>query len=218
MNITDRVQYMKDREGEVYGFAFDGEIYVDEDLVNSNVLAHEYTHLWDKYVQNENPELWQLGKDILKGTSVWQEIVEDKNYENLRSDDEILSEVHARITGQFAQQVLERMEKQDGELTKDRVIDWDKEVNDFVTEELLIKPELGSENYISDTVKAEYLKKFLSMPMKDLMNEVQIGRELDIKKDLSHEEKIAQSWTQDNNISFQEGAQFLALQASQIKN
>ena len=53
--------------------------------------------------------------------------------------------------------------------------------------------------------------------MKDLMNEVQIGRKLDIKKDLSHEEKIAQSWTQDNNISFQEGAQFLALQASQNK-
>ena len=190
MSITDRVQYMKDREGEVYGFAFEGDIYVDEDLVNSNVLAHEYTHIWDKYVQNENPELWQQGKDILKGTSIWQEIVEDKNYETLKTDDEILSEVHARITGQFAQQVLERIEKQDGQLTKDRAIDWDKEVNEFVTEELLIKPELGSENYISDTVKAEYLKKFLSMPMKDLMNEVQIGRNLDIKKVLKPGQNI----------------------------
>ena len=37
------------------------------------------------------------------------------------------------------------------------------------------------------------------------------------KKDLSHEEKIEDSRTQDKNISFQENSQFLALQASQNK-
>ena len=41
MNITDRVQFMKDVNGEVYGFAYQGQIYADENLVNSNVLAHE---------------------------------------------------------------------------------------------------------------------------------------------------------------------------------
>ena len=51
------------------------------------------------------------------------------------------------------------------------------------------------------------------MPMKDLMNEVQLQAEN--KKDLSHEEKIEDSRTQDKNISFQENSQFLALQASQ---
>ena len=201
MSITDRVQYMKDHDGEVYGFAFEGNIYVDEDLVNSNVLAHEYTHIWDEYTRNNNPELWQQGKDILKGTSIWQEIVEDKNYENLKTDDEILSEVHARITGQFAQQVLERIEKQDGELTKDRAIDWDKEVNEFVTEELLIKPELGSKNYIPDTVKVEYLKKFLSMPMKDLMNEVRINiSDFSLEENKSKHPKMVLSESNENKI------------------
>lgn len=51
------------------------------------------------------------------------------------------------------------------------------------------------------------------MPMKDLMSEVQLQAEN--KKDLSHEEKIEDSRTQDKNISFQENSQFLALQASQ---
>ena len=174
MSINNRVQYMKSENGEVYGFTFDGEIYIDEDLVNSNVLAHEYTHIWDNYVQRNNPELWQKGMTCLKGTSLWYEITEDKNYENLRTDDEILSECHARIVGKMAEQILERIAARDGELTKDKIIDWDREVSEYVATELLIKPELGDENYISESVKAEYLKEFLSMPMKDLMNEVKL--------------------------------------------
>lgn len=174
MSITNRVQYYKDTNGEVFGFAYEGEIYADEELVNSNVIAHEYTHIWDGYVKNNNPELWQRGKNILKGTSLWQEIAEDKNYENLKTDDEILSECHSRIVGKMAEQVLEKIAQRDGGLTRDQVIDWDKEVSDYIVSELKIKPELGEENSISESEKAEYLKEFLSQPMKDLMNEVKI--------------------------------------------
>lgn len=168
MSITNRVQYYKDTNGEVFGFAYEGEIYADEELVNSNVIAHEYTHIWDGYVKNNNPELWQRGKNILKGTSLWQEVAEDKNYENLKTDDEILSECHSRIVGKMAEQVLEKIAQRDGGLTRDQVIDWDKEVSDYIVSELKIKPELGEENSISESEKAEYLKEFLSQPMKDL--------------------------------------------------
>lgn len=178
---NENVQYMKSENGEVYGFTFDGEIYIDENLVNSNVLAHEYTHVWDNYVQKNNPDLWQKGMNCLKGTSLWYEITEDKNYENLRTDDEILSECHARIVGKMTEQVLERIAARDGELTKDKIIDWDREVSEYVATELLIKPELGDENYISELFKAECLKEFLSMPMKDLMNEVKVN-ELNLNK------------------------------------
>jgi len=176
MNISDRVQYMKDKDGEVYGFAYEGAIYCDEDLLNSNTLAHEYTHIWDRYVQNNNPELWRQGKDILKGTSLWQSVVEDKNYENLTTDDAILSECHSRIVGDMAGKILENIAKRDGGLTKDQVIDWDKEVSEYITDELVIKPELGEKNKVPATVRAEYLKQFLSMPMKDLMNEINIAQ------------------------------------------
>lgn len=213
MSINNRVQYMKSENGEVYGFTFDGEIYIDEDLVNSNVLAHEYTHIWDNYVQRNNPELWQKGMTCLKGTSLWYEITEDKNYENLRTDDEILSECHARIVGKMAEQILERIAARDGELTKDKIIDWDREVSEYVATELLIKPELGDENYISESVKAEYLKEFLSMPMKDLMNElkVQMGKrqEINIQQDIRQEKKALiekiKSWATDENFDIAEG-------------
>ena len=143
--------------------------------MNSNVAVHEYTHLWDKYTQNTNPELWQKGKDILSKTHLWQEVKADPNYQDIASDDDlVLSEVHSRICGELAQKVLERIAEQDGEITKDKVINWDKEINEYIVNELKIKPELGEENYVSESVKAEYLKEFLSQPMKDLMNEVKM--------------------------------------------
>ena len=204
---NENVQYMKSENGEVYGFTFDGEIYIDEDLVNSNVLAHEYTHIWDNYVQKNNPDLWQKGMNCLKGTSLWYEIAEDKNYENLRTDDEILSECHARIVGKMAEQVLERIAARDGELTKDKIIDWDREVNEYVATELLIKPELSDENYISESVKAEYLKEFLSMPMKDLMNEVRIhnfNQSNDIQEMRKNIEALKTPFGQNSKLNYKE--------------
>ena len=46
---------------------------------------------------------------------------------------------------------------------RDGEVDWDKEVSEYITNELVIKSELGEENQISATVRAEYLKQFLSM-------------------------------------------------------
>ena len=214
---NENVQYMKSENGEVYGFTFDGEIYIDEDLVNSNVLAHEYTHIWDNYVQKNNPELWQKGMTCLKGTSLWYEITEDKNYENLRTDDEILSECHARIVGKMAEQILEQIAARDGELTKDKIIDWDREISEYVATELLIKPELGDENYISESVKAEYLKEFLSMPMKDLMNElkVQMEKEKKVENEAIHlKSNIVEDMSEDIKDIYSKKEQFIKLNLS----
>lgn len=180
-NLNQNIQYLKTPDGELYGFVYNNEIYVDENLVNSNVLAHEYTHVWDNYVQKNNPELWDKGMVALKNTSLWQEVVNDKNYAELTTDSEILSECHARIVGKMAEKVLNRIAEIDGELIKDKIIDWDKEVSEYIATELLIKPELREENYISESVKAEYLKEFLTMPMKDLMNEVKLHFEQEYK-------------------------------------
>ena len=173
MNINNRVQYMITEDGELYGFAYNGQIYADKNLMNSNVLAHEYTHLWDNYTKNKNPELWERGKNVFKKTAIWKEVVNDPSYQNIRNnEDEILSECHSRIVGKFAQSVLERIAAENGENAKNAVIDWNKEVNNFVAKEFGFSPELGSENYISEAVNAESMKDFLAAPMKDLMNGV----------------------------------------------
>ena len=175
------------QNGTVYGFAHEGKIYLNPDIADSNVAVHEYTHLWDKYNQNTNPELWQKGKDVFQKTTLWNEVKEDPNYADIAdNDDLVLSECHARICGDIAQKVLEKIAERDGEIAKDAVIDWDKEVWNYIGNELL--QEMGKN--ISNDVD---LKEFLATPMKDLMNErhINIKNNLDKKIETeSNNEKI----------------------------
>lgn len=95
--------------GEIYGFVDKkGNIYIEETVISSEHLIHEYTHLWDRVVQQRNPRLWQRGVELMKQTSLWNETLNDANYGrkwqsmNLtqeRLDNLIASEVHARFTG-----------------------------------------------------------------------------------------------------------------------
>lgn len=39
------------QNGNTYGFAYEGKIYLNPDIMNSEVAVHEYTHLWDNYTQ-----------------------------------------------------------------------------------------------------------------------------------------------------------------------
>lgn len=96
-------------QGEIYGFVDkEGNIYIDETVISSEHLIHEYTHLWDRVVQQRNPRLWQRGVELMKQTPLWNETLNDANYGrkwqsmNLtqeRLDNLIASEVHARFTG-----------------------------------------------------------------------------------------------------------------------
>ena len=112
-------------KGEVYGFVDkDGNIYLDETKISPEHPIHEYTHLWDRTVQQKNPKLWQKGVELMKQTSLWNEIFNDANYGkqwqsmNLpqeKLDNLIASEVHARFTGEGGEQLLEKLAKEKGQ-------------------------------------------------------------------------------------------------------
>lgn len=115
LKITDHVQFLKDRKGVVYGAAVGGKIYLNASALNPETPIHEYTHLWDEACRRANPELWQRGVELMKQTQLWNEVKNDPNYANLLSDDEIASEVHARLTGRDGAKLLERMVNEDKE-------------------------------------------------------------------------------------------------------
>lgn len=96
---NDDIRYWRTPNGIVYGWAKDGKIYLTEDGLNPNTKIHEYTHLWAKAMQQRNPEGWQSVVDNFKGTPMWDEVVNDPNYQNLQSDDDICSEALARFSG-----------------------------------------------------------------------------------------------------------------------
>ena len=69
-------------QGEIYGFVDkEGNIYLDETKISPEHPIHEYTHLWDRFIQKKNPKLWQRGVELMKQTSLWDEILNDDNYD-----------------------------------------------------------------------------------------------------------------------------------------
>ncbi len=98
-------------QGEIYGFvASNGDMYLDETVVSPEHPIHEYTHLWDRALANNNPKLWQRGIELMKQTSLWKDIEESDNYgkkwkalngmTNKKLESLIASEVHARLEGE----------------------------------------------------------------------------------------------------------------------
>ncbi|MBO4318894.1 MAG: hypothetical protein J5857_00290, partial [Treponema sp.] len=73
-------------------------------------------------------------------------------------------ECHARIAGKVAAQVLEKIAKENGEIARDKVINWDLEVSAYVYSEL---SERGERLSASDFQK---LNEFIVSPVKDLLN------------------------------------------------
>ena len=101
LKITDHVQFMKTPSGTLYGWTVGGKIYLTKDGLNPNTPIHEYTHLWARAMKERNKEGLQSVKELLRDTPVWDEVLKDKNYQDILDDeDAIASEALSRISGQ----------------------------------------------------------------------------------------------------------------------
>lgn len=132
----DDMPFFMTPNGEVYGFVTqNGDIYLDEEIISPEHPIHEYTHLWDRIVSKQNPELWQRGVELMKQTQEWNNILNDSNYgKKWQSDDNIskeqlefliASEVHARLTGKYGEQILNDIANQNGsENIVDKLRQW----------------------------------------------------------------------------------------------
>ena len=84
----------------VYGWTVGGKIFLTKDGINPNTPIHEYTHLWACAMRQHNAMGWQSVKDLLKGTPIWNEVLEDPNYRDISADeDAVASEALSRISG-----------------------------------------------------------------------------------------------------------------------
>ena len=95
--ITDRVRFFRTAKGEAYGFTVGGKIYIDPKIANTETPIHEYAHLWAAALRGQNPKEWRNIVELMKGTSVWDEV--KKRYPELNTDDGIADEVLATYSG-----------------------------------------------------------------------------------------------------------------------
>ena len=105
-------EFFKTSNGTVYGYAKGGKIYLTEKGINPNTPIHEYAHLWAKAMRKNNPKGWQSVVEQLKGTPMWDEVVNDPNYQTLEDDNAIASEVLARYSGKRGAERMENTAQQ----------------------------------------------------------------------------------------------------------
>ena len=47
----------------------DGHMYLDENVIKPEHPIHEYTHLWDRIVEQKNPILRKQGVELMRAES-----------------------------------------------------------------------------------------------------------------------------------------------------
>ena len=167
---NEDIQYFQTAQGEVYGFVKDGVVYVDTNNVNANIPVHEFTHVWDKIIQETNPELWERGKSIMKQLPLWKRIAESAEYADIAHDENLLaSEVHARLTGESGERILNIIEKKNH--STQGIINafkaWAKKYWQAVKDNFT--------QWSSREANKVTLEDFINMPLSDLAKGANVG-------------------------------------------
>jgi|GEM_PF-4024821 len=94
---VEKRRFFRTEDGKAYGFTVDGKVYLDPKMAGVETAVHEYTHLWADALRRVNPAEWRNVVELMKGTSVWDEV--KRGYPELESEDEIADEVLAHYSG-----------------------------------------------------------------------------------------------------------------------
>lgn len=182
----DLLPFFMTPNGEVYGFVTkNGNIYLDDTIISPEHPIHEYTHLWDRIVSKRNPELWQRGVELMKQTSEWNKILNDDNYgKRWKSDSSIsetqlefliASEVHARLTGEYGEQIINDVANKKG--SKNIINKLKQWILDFWKD---LKSTFSS--WSKEDLQKLTVEDFNKMTVRDLVELKQNGDTYDMKR------------------------------------
>ena len=178
LKITDRVEFL--RNGDiVYGAVVGGRILLNKEHLNPNTPIHEYTHLWDKACQENNPELWLRGVELMRATPLWDELRDDPNYSAL-DDRALASEVHARLSGENGAAILEKMsqkildDKQSPVMAKAKKLAVIEELKDWLGDFWAWLKDTMT-GWTREEASEVSLEDFIKMPISDLAKAVNLS-------------------------------------------
>lgn len=108
-----KLKSLETEEGTIYGWTDGKNIYLTEAGINPNTPIHEYTHIWARAMMKQNPKGWNSIKGLLKGTDIWDEVINDPNYSNIKNnEDAVASEALSRLSGSQNAAKMEQMAQQ----------------------------------------------------------------------------------------------------------
>ena len=107
-NNTPQPKPLRTKDGQAYGYTYNGKIYIDPSIATSETPIHEYTHLWAEALRQKDPETWKQIVDVLKNDEAvkpfWDKV--ERQYPELTDDNDIVEEVLAQYSGQRGSEQL----------------------------------------------------------------------------------------------------------------
>ena len=184
--ITDRVRFFRTAKGEAYGFTVGGKIYIDPKIANTETPIHEYAHLWAAALRGQNPKEWQNIVELMKGTSVWDEV--KKRYPELNTDDNIADEVLATYSGRRG---AERLREEQRKIARDKggVFEKAEAISALERVKQALRKFWKS---VADFLHIHYksAEEVADRVMKDLLDGVDPGNHFNSRMDESKSERI----------------------------
>lgn len=177
-----QVEVLRTSGGIVYGFAVGDRIVLNENYFNAETPMHEFTHVWVKVARLANPQMWAEGKELLKQTKEWQEVMNDEFYRDIQGDeDAVASEVLARIVGQdAARQINEMFAPEDKPQERPGIYNKIKQwVDKFLD---------GVRSLFSDNAKGLTYDELVRMPMKALFDDAEAARFMEALQQVNEED------------------------------
>ena len=103
-----KVRYMETEAGQVYGFSYKGEMYLDMRKVDAELPLARYAHLWAASMRRVNPDNWKHVVGMFKSDAdTWKALQEA--YPQYSNEDDL---VEAAIVKYSGKQGAEKMQRQ----------------------------------------------------------------------------------------------------------
>lgn len=104
-SLPEKYDVLKKPDAKVYGFVFQGTVFLNPRDTGPDVPIHEYTHVWAEALRQNNHDEWESIVGMMKReTALWNEV--QQNYPHLETDDEIADEVLATYSGRHGAERL----------------------------------------------------------------------------------------------------------------
>lgn len=151
------VKFMKTNMGDVYGFVTpDGTVYLDSTRMNANTPIHEFGHLWVDLIQQQNPDLYQTGENLILDSVYWDKVQNDPYYSTLTQEQQI-NEALAMAIGDKGEFIIN--DKSIGH----KLLDWIQSVWEW------IGSKIGIRDLNSSQLQNITLSQFTELAAADLL-------------------------------------------------
>lgn len=152
------------------GFVFNENVYLNRNKVKKDTPIHEFGHLWNSFIKQNNPEVYKRGLDLIKNTEYHNDIKNQSVYSNL-TDEQKLEEALAQAIGEKGVKII-------NESRKAKFATWFRNLFSRIAQGL------GLRNLKGDQLADLTLEKFTDLAAGELLSGIEIreGRSPEVQK------------------------------------